>query len=102
MIKGQQVRVTIFGMEYTLKSEENPQLIVDLAKHLDDRMNDIAARSANNPALKVAILAALNITDDLFKERYERERLEQSIAEKSASLREQLDTAIDMAGEISE
>ena len=82
MVKGQQVRVTIFGMEYTLKSEENPQFIVELANYLNEQMTEISERSPTNSALKIAILAALNITDDLFKERYEKDKLEKGIAEK--------------------
>lgn len=90
------MRVTVYGMEYTLKSDENPQYIVELANYLNDRMKEISDRSATNSALKIAILAALNITDDLFKDRYEKEKLEQSIGEKCASLREQLDAAINL------
>ena len=97
MVKGQQVRVTIFGMEYTLKSEENPQLIVELANYLEEQMTEISERSSTNSALKIAILAAINITDDLFKERHEKEKLEEKIAEKCVSLRDQLDTAIDLS-----
>ena len=97
MVKGQQVRVTIFGMEYTLKSEENPQFIVELANYLNEQMTEISERSSTNSALKIAILAALNITDDLFKERYEKDKLEKGIAEKCVSLRDQLNTAIDLS-----
>ena len=89
------MRVTIFGMEYTLKSEENPQFIVELANYLNEQMTEISERSSTNSALKIAILAALNITDDLFKERYEKDKLEKDIAEKCVSLQDQLDTAID-------
>lgn len=91
------MRVTIFGMEYTLKSEENPQFIVELADYLNEQMTEISEKSSTNSALKIAILAALNITDDLFKERKEKEKLEDKIADKCVSLRDRLNSAIDLS-----
>ena len=97
MLKGQRIRVRVYGSDYTLRSEEDPQYIVELADYLNEKMTEIAERSSAKSALKVAILAALNITDDLFKERQEKEKLNNIITEKCASLREQVDMAIAMA-----
>lgn len=97
MSKGQRIRVTVFGMEYTLKSEEDPQHIIELANYLNEKMTEISEKSSAKSALKIAILAALNITDDLFTERSEKENLEESISEKCASLREQVNMAVAIA-----
>jgi cell division protein ZapA len=97
MNKGQPVRVTIFGTDYTLKTAENPQHIVEVAKYLDDKMRQIAAKSSLNSALNTAILAAINITDELYKERLEKETLENEITEKTAAYGKMLKDAIEVS-----
>ncbi len=56
-----------------MKGEADPQYISDLAKYVDLKMNEIGKRSSA-PAAKVAILASMNIADELH-------RLEKSKAE---------------------
>ncbi|MBI3872864.1 MAG: cell division protein ZapA [candidate division Zixibacteria bacterium] len=70
------VRVSIFGEEYPLRTEGDADLeyMTRVADHVDRSMRKIADRSPNMPIAKVAILAALNITDELFSERRDAER----------------------------
>jgi cell division protein ZapA len=57
------VTVHIYGNEYTLKGDADPNYIADLAKYVDGKMNDIGKKSSA-PAAKVAILASMNIADE--------------------------------------
>ncbi len=57
------VTVTIYGNEYTLKGEADPQYIAELAKYVDGKMSEIGKKSSA-PAAKVAILASMNIADE--------------------------------------
>lgn len=57
------VTVTIYGNEYTLKGEADPNYIAELAKYVDGKMNEIGKKSSA-PAAKVAILASMNIADE--------------------------------------
>lgn len=57
------VTVTIYGNEYTLKGEADPQYIAELAKYVDGKMTEIGKKSSA-PAAKVAILASMNIADE--------------------------------------
>jgi cell division protein ZapA len=102
MSKGQQIRVAIFGMEYTLKSEENPQYIVELAQFLDEQMKEVAKKSASSPPIRIAILAALNLADDLFRERHQREKLEERVNSLSAEYRSTLQAALAKAVAVGE
>ena len=70
------VRVSIFGEEYPLRSEGDTDLeyMSRVADYVDRAMRKIAERSPNLATSKVAILAALNITDELFSERRDAER----------------------------
>ncbi len=63
------VEVEIFGQFYNIIGEDDAERVRYLARLVDDRMNEIARTSKGMSALKVAILAALNISDDLVRTR---------------------------------
>ena len=56
--------VTIYGKTYQLRGDGDPRYLHTLAKEVDRRMRDVAESTGTADTLKVAILAALNITDD--------------------------------------
>ncbi len=61
------VVVTIFGKEYGLVSEVDPEYIKKTAEYLDSKMREVAENYPNIPEARVAVLAALNIADELFR-----------------------------------
>ena len=61
------VPVVIFGQTYKVRGEENVAYIEELARYVDTKMRTIADSTGAGDALKVAILAALNIADEFFK-----------------------------------
>lgn len=63
----QLVRVVIFQQPYTLKASGDPGETEALAASVDSLMNQIANRSANADAARVAVLAALHLADRLSK-----------------------------------
>ena len=90
-----QVRVNIFGAEYVLKSDNNENYIIEIAKYVDQKMREIDRSQSINSNLKIAILAALNIAEDLFQDRQYRDRLLDQINEESRKLNRSLQEAID-------
>jgi cell division protein ZapA len=69
------VKVNIFGQTYSLRSPRGGERIRRLAGLVDERMREIASQLAVHDAAKVAVLAALNLADEmeLVREHYERE-----------------------------
>ena len=67
--KKQTVMVKIFGEEYPIRGETDPEYIMEVAGYLDAKMREVSQKSGNKMPAKVAILAALNITDELFQAR---------------------------------
>jgi cell division protein ZapA len=63
------VQVTIFGHSYTVKGEDDRAYVLEVAAYVDRKMREITGRLPVAPLAKVAILASLNIADELFKER---------------------------------
>ena len=70
--------VTIFGKEYSLVSEVGPDYIMKAASYLDSKMREVADSYPNVTEARVAVLAALNIADELFRSRESRESLSES------------------------
>ncbi len=62
------VRVNVFGGEYLLKSTEDPEHIRKLARIVDERMHRIAESGTVITTLKIAVLAAMDITDDWLRQ----------------------------------
>jgi cell division protein ZapA len=91
-----QVKVNIFGSEYVLKAEGNHAYIKNIANYVDKKMREIDRSQKINASVKVAILAALNIADELFQEKEYRDRLIDQINEDSRSLNRRLEEAIDL------
>lgn len=66
------LRVNIYGTEYPIRGIADEEYILKVAEYVDAKMREIDQKVAVKSALKVAILAALNITDELFRERLEK------------------------------
>jgi len=69
--EGGVLKINIYGTEYPIRSgaETNADYILKVAEYLDGKMREVDENIQSKSALKVAILAALNITDELFQER---------------------------------
>jgi cell division protein ZapA len=65
----QVVRVTIVGEEYAIRSEATLEHTRAVAAHVDDAIRRIVDAGGAIETRKAAILAALQITDELFEAR---------------------------------
>ena len=70
----QPIKVSIFGKDYTLRSDVGEEHIKKVAYFLDERMKMFAGQLTKKDPLKIAVLSALNIADELFRERMERDK----------------------------
>ena len=61
------VNVRIFGQEYPIRASSNEDYIKEVAAYVDKKMHEVqrSVPSSMN-ASKIAILAAMNISDELF------------------------------------
>jgi cell division protein ZapA len=70
---GSLVSVTIFGQSYSLRADEDGNYVEDLARYVDSQMKTLSESTGTIEPLRVAVLTALNIADELHKLR-ERQR----------------------------
>ncbi len=61
--------VEIFGRRFELRATDSGEHLMELAGYVDGRMRELAEVSPNVDTAKLAVLAALNIADELFRER---------------------------------
>lgn len=73
--------VQILGQVYMVKGNDPPDYIRELASFLDGRIKEVYNVLPGTPPLKATILAALNITDELFKSRKEQAVISRGIRE---------------------
>lgn len=88
------VEVEIFGHHYTIRGEADQEYILGVAAYVDRKMREITEKLPVAALSKVAILASLNIADELFKERASREREETNLNVRAARLNAVLDTLL--------
>jgi cell division protein ZapA len=88
MIDGKMVvRVRIVGEEYTLRTEASASHTEAVANHVDKTIRAIVSSGATVETHKAAILAALQITDELFRERAAAEALTADIRQLASDIR---------------
>jgi len=76
MAQEQPVTVQIFNQTYHLSSEDkDPQYIRQAAEYLDDKMREAASTVGHRAPLDIAILAALNIAEEVLAARQKKENL---------------------------
>lgn len=93
--KKQSVKVNIFGEDYPIKGDADAAYIQEVAGYVDQKMKEVCERMSNKLPLRVAVLAAMGITDELFKERTDRDKELLGVEERSQSLLEQLESLVD-------
>ena len=65
----QTIHVEIHGQRYALRTELDAQYVGDIAAYLDEKMKLASRELTTSDPLRVAVIAALNVADELFRAR---------------------------------
>ena len=90
------VNVRIFGQEYPIRASSNEDYIKEVAAYVDKKMHEVqrSVPSSMN-ASKIAILAAMNISDELFGARRGEYSFKVEVESKVKSLIERIEEITD-------
>ena len=88
------VNVEIHGQQYAIRSELEPQYVGELATYVDDKMRQAARELASADPLRVAVVAALNIADDLVNARAETTGAETRLISRTADIERLIDSVL--------
>jgi cell division protein ZapA len=90
------IEVEILGATYNVRSEHTPDYLEQLAGIVDQRMREISQRVATVDSGRIAVLAALNLADELLRCTRQQEGEQVQISEKLAELTGELSAALDV------
>lgn len=85
------VRVEIYGQAYSIRTDVPSDRLQALAEMVDRRMKEIARGTLTVDSLKVAILAALHIAEELQQTKRKLDDLDHDLADRSAKCVSELD-----------
>jgi cell division protein ZapA len=90
-----QVSISIFGQEYSVKAPADPEYILKIAEYLDGKMREVQTGfTTTQSSTRIAILAAMNITDELFNAKQSGDLENTEVEQKISSLIELIDESI--------
>lgn len=85
------IRVEIYNQTYNIRSDGDSEYVTGLAEFVDSRMREISSGTLTVDSLKVAILAALHIADELHRLKRLHEQADSQLAARSSECAEMLD-----------
>ena len=80
------VVVTIGGHRYTLRSDEDEKMVRDMAAHVDKHLRDLQKQTRAADTQSLAVLTALQITEELWKSRRVHAELKKRVRDKGRAL----------------
>ncbi|OYT73141.1 MAG: cell division protein ZapA [Chloracidobacterium sp. CP2_5A] len=90
----QTVEVRIYGQVYNIRGDGNSAYISELAAYVDRKMREIMSSTHTVDSLRVAILSALNIADELFQANRRIEQLDAVVGERSHDYANLIDSVL--------
>jgi cell division protein ZapA len=93
MKSNQGTPVQIFGQTYRLKSDEDADRVRRIAEMVDQKMSRIADRGSSADNYRIAVLAALELADELYSLQDTHTQLRDQVEARSSSLAALLDEA---------
>ena len=91
------VQVEIHGQKYPIRTELDPRYVEELAQFVESRMALASKSSPSSDAVGLAILTALNITDEYFRTRNNLTTSSGSLTARTEALERMVDQALALA-----
>jgi len=74
--------VKILGQRYKVRSDEKEEYVKSLAQYLNEQLGDVQKSTKTVATQNLAVLAALNIADSLFKLQEDQDRFKKEVKER--------------------
>ncbi|MDR1989853.1 MAG: cell division protein ZapA [Acidobacteriaceae bacterium] len=88
---GRVIPVEIHGQRYPIRSSLEPEYVARLAQYVDERIRAVAETTPTGDSVRLTVLAALNIADELFRRRDSDHTRYGEIAERTSEIERLLD-----------
>ena len=91
------VYVEVHGQKYPIRTDLDPRYVEELAQFVEARMALALRSSPSSDAVGLAILTALNITDEFFRARTALTNSSGSVTARAQELERMVDQALSLA-----
>src|SRR5687768_15933552 len=91
------VQIVVHGQKYPIRTELDPRYVEELAQFVEARMALASRSSPSSDAVGLAILTALNITDEFFRARTALTSNSGTLAARTEALEKMVDQALALA-----
>jgi cell division protein ZapA len=91
---GRVVPVDIHGQRYPIRSALEPEYVAKLASYVDEKIRASAESTPTGDSLRLVVLAALNIADELFRCRDTTRQKDGQLAERAGELERLVDRVL--------
>jgi cell division protein ZapA len=91
------VQVDIHGQRYPIRSDLDPQYVAELAAFVDEKMRQVSLELASADPVRLAVVAALNITDELFRTRADASGESSRVNSRAAEIERLVDSVLSEA-----
>jgi cell division protein ZapA len=91
---GSVISVEIHGQRYPIRSTLDQEYVTRLASYVDEKMRAAADSAPTGDVLRIAVLAALNVADELFRCRDGTVARNGELAERAGELERLLDRVL--------
>jgi len=90
------VKVKILGQEYVISTSADSRYIKEVAAYMNEKMEELknSGIDANSQQLKIAVLAGMNITDELFAQKARQKKLIDTVEAKTIAITEFVESKI--------
>ena len=85
------VTVEVAGLKFQLKTDADEAYVKSLARYVTEKMDEARHSARSAPTQHIALLAALNVADELFQSKRDGKEFRQKVREKSRSILEILE-----------
>lgn len=83
--------IEILGQKLTVLSDSDEKAVAGVVQYVNDKVDEISKGGSNLNTLTIAVLAALNIADELFKAKGENNLISQQLENKTQGLIDLID-----------
>jgi len=88
------IKVKIYGKEYSIRSSKDTEYVEEVARYVDNKMTDVDRSGVSSSPVQVAVLAAMNITDEFFELKQGGSTTVKDVEERAKSLTEKIDSVL--------
>ena len=90
------LKVKILGQDYVVRSSAGQKYLNEVSAYVNEKMEEIMASGIDDSQqLRIAVLAAMNITDELFSFKKEKEKFVNQVEAKTRAITEFIDNRIE-------